>query len=218
MPLTFLVLLSSGAWLFLHNIVCLLPAVIQAACSLLLEVQRARQNEASSIQWFSDNIKINYETHSACFATAVLPPKRARLPNVLLEAFRSCSVLYPERRPIVEALFTAHEFKNSHHLAKLLTSFCKAADELLSQNLVTFFEAKEAQGGSWEEKSSSLGISHLKFLVSAAQKHMREFEALGVLQDASPLHVPSGVFSEVSESTKASLKFRSVIIQKGEVS
>ena len=63
-----------------------------------------------------------------------------------------------------------------------------------------------------------LGLPLLKAVISQAQRHLREFDALGLLQGGGALQMASGAHSEFSGSTRANLKFSSMVLQGTEVS
>ena len=95
------------------------------------------------------------------------------------------------------------EFATSQKLAQSLDRVCLALDELYSY-----------QTSTSTMKPFHLGLHKLKAIVLLAEKHMKEFEGLGLLSTEGdppqnePLKMPSIVYSEVSQSTRASLKFK----------
>ena len=206
----------AGSWLFLQGIDKLPVAVLQTACTLLLQIQQAKLSQSSSIQWINDTIRINPDSRNTCFASVLVGQSTtSRLPESLLEAFKTCSITMPQRKTFIEALLIMHKFENAAHIANLTATFCDAVEELFNKNLTShLFGSKENMNR--HSRATSLGASHLKAVISLAQRHMREFEGLGMLQ--SSLHMPSGAYSEISGSTKASLRFRSVVLQHGNVS
>ena len=224
--------------MFLRGLDQLPAAVLQTTCDLLTEVQRARETQATSLQWRGETIRVTHDNPSACFASVLVHPGQPfpRLPSSVSQSFKTCSVPLPDLRLILEALFLVHEFESAVHLAKQLSFLCDAFTELFGQN----FAAIAYQNSNTETESAKsreehvaayccppgmdlparppLGLRFLKGVVSLAQRHMQEFDALGLMDTGEgggggALHALSTVYSEISESTRASLKFRSTLTQ-----
>ena len=167
-----------------------------------------------------------------------------QLTSAISDAFKTCSVPHPNRQLILKTLFLVHEFESAARLAKQLNLLCEAFTELFSQNLATklYLSGIEMDSRPPDEHMKEhcstnldplphpplrlphpplglprpqLGLQLLAGVVSLAQRHMREFEALGLMETGGGggvLHAPSTVYSEVSESTRASLRFKSTMM------
>ena len=163
-----------------------------------------------------ENIKISSE--GVCLASIstplpllsdyVLPPI---LPSSLVDAFKICSVEAPDRREILNALFGIHLFENAASLAESLQIFCNAFEEIF-----TPLSTGDISGPNSSTTSVYISLHWLKTVVLLSQKHMREFYNLGAISAdnvgqpvaGDGLHAPSMVYSEISESTRASMKGR----------
>ena len=227
----------SGSWLFLRGLDQLPAAVLQTAFDLLTEVQRARETQATALHWRGETIRVTHDNPSACFASVLVHPERSfpQLPSSVSQSFKTCSVPCPDIRLILKALFHVHEFENAVHLAKQLNILYDAVTELFGQNFAALAdqnntETETESAKSREERLAAyccppgtdlpprppLGLRLLKGVVSLAQRHMQEFDALGLMETGEgggALHALSTVYSEISESTRASLKFRSTLTQ-----
>lgn len=224
--------------MFLRGLDHLPPAVLQTTCDLLTEVQRARESQATSLHWRGETIRVTHDNPSACFASVLVHPGQSfpRLSSGVFQSFKTCSVPCPDLRLILEASFLVHEFESAVHLAKQLSFLYDAVNELFGQN----FAALAYKNSSTETESAKsqeehvaayccppgmdlpprppLGLRLLKDVVSLAQRHMQEFDALGLMETGEgggggALHALSTVYSEISESTRASLKFKSTLTQ-----
>lgn len=151
----------------------------------------------------------------ACFSTININDPSISYkqhPVSLLKAFHSCCLSPPNRKPILEAFFAAQGFRNSTLLATLLEDVCISVEELFSEDTAG---SQETCQFFHNHVFSRLKLQQLKVIVAMAQKHMKEFENIGVLRIENGqtydegLQMPSLVYSEVSQSTRASLKFRS---------
>ena len=209
---------TPGSWLLLDTIDQLLPAVLQTACTLLSQIKLAHHTQTPTIQYLSDSIHIKHDSPGACFATSITPSNVANLPHSLMEAFTTISITRPAEKPVLEALLIAAEFENASYLAKQLSTFSHAIDELFNQNTALFLQ--EGRTHTTERAVTfPLGLRHLRAVVSLAQRHMKEFEAVGnLLGHEETLHMPSTVYLEFSVSTRTSLKFRSIVMRDSQVS
>ena len=199
-----------------------------------MEVQRTRETRVTSLHWRGETIRVTHDNPSACFASVLVRPGQSfpQLPSSVSQAFKTCSVPRPDLRLILEALFLVHEFETAVHLAKQLNSLCDAFTELLGQNLAArAYHIETESVKSQEERVAAyccspgmdlprhppLGLQLLRGVVTLAQRHMQEFDALGLMEtgggEGGALHAMSTVYSEISESTRASLKFRSTPTQ-----
>ena len=227
---------SPGSWLFLRGLDQLPAAVLQTTCDLLMEVQRARETQATSLHWRGETIRVTHDNPSACFASVLVHPGQSfpQLPSSVSQSFKTCNVPCPDLRLILEALFLVHEFENAVHLAKQLSVLYDAVTELFCQNFAALAyqnNCTETESAKLQEERAAvyccppgmdlpprppLGLRLLKGVVSLAQRHMQEFDALGLMETGEgggALHALSTVYSEISESTRASLKFRSTLTQ-----
>ena len=167
-------------------------------------------------QWMGEKIKLSSDSVGVCFASITTPsfahsPAVSHIPPTLLEAFKTCNVQIPERKLILKALFLAQGFENAIFLAESLETTCKAVEELLNTDFVATLASDIESGSQIAKQSSTISIFCLKTIVALAQKHMLEFGALLDPQiQATNLQMPSVVYSEFSESTRASLKFRTL--------
>lgn len=234
-----------GCWLLLRGLDQLPTTVLQTTCDLLAEVQKARQSQTPSLHWRGEMVRVTHDNPSTCFASIIVHPGQCSPPpqitSAISDAFKTCSVPYPNQQLILKTLFLVHEFESASYLAKQLNLLCEAFTELFGQDLAsrlylnrTEMESKECMEGHCSTNVDSLphpplgsthpcpplgltrpllGLQLLKGVVSLAQRHMREFEALGLMETGGgALHAPSTVYSEVSESTRASLRFRSTMM------
>lgn len=210
-------LFLSGCWLFLHSIDHLQPSILQATCSLLSLIrQRRHKKEEASLEWMGEKITLSTDDTGICFASIntpltfpdySLPPV---FPTSLAAAFKPCSVETPDMVEILKVMFTTHHFENAASLANSLFTFCGALEEL-SRPLLP----QGTASGSTDSYSSRINLNWLEKIVSLSRKHMNEFYSLGAIStdDDQPvagdgLHVSSMVYSEISESTRASIKGR----------
>lgn len=137
-----------------------------------------------------------------------IPP----LPSSLANSFKICDVQVPDLNEATRILFAIRNFNNASSLADSLTMFCRAYEEVFMTAPVP------ACSHSSSGDSVALNLQWLEMVISLSQKHMREFYGVGALasDDSEPLlaaggeglHVPSMVYSEISESTRASWKDR----------
>ena len=201
--------------MFLHSLDALRPSILQTACSLLLKAQHANRSHSSNLHWMEESIPLPSETHEACFATVAYPifgQKKNQLPTSVLDIFQACNFSPPNRKVFLEALFLAQGFRTSSLLATLLDNVCLAVEELYSNNIPGF---QVSVTTLQTPVFSQLSFHQLTVIVSMAERHMQEFENLGLLQIESgqapgeTLQMPSMVYSEISQSTRASLRFRS---------
>lgn len=162
-----------------------------------------------------ETIPLPSEVHGACFATITCPiasQKRIQLPTSVLEVFQTCNISPPNRKLVLEALFLTRGFRTSSLLATSLDNVCLAVEELYTDTIPGFqFSLAPLQ----TPVLSQLSFHQLKVIVSMAERHLKEFENLGLFHFESgqapgeTLQMPSMVYSEVSQSTRASLKFKS---------
>lgn len=128
------------------------------------------------------------------------------LPSSLANSFKICDVQVQDLNEATKILFAIRNFDNASSLADSLTTFCRVYEQ------VFMVDSSSPPG----EPSITLDLRWLEMIVSLSQKHMKEFYGVGALasDDNEPLltaggeglHVPSIVYSEISESTRASLK------------
>lgn len=205
--------------MYLHAIDQLQSSVLKTACSLLVLIQQARRSNETSLEWMGEKIKLSTEHAGICFSSIsfplslpdyVVPPV---LPGCLVEAFRPCSVHIPDKVEILKVLFATHQFENASGLAESLHTFCRALEQL-SKPLPPH-EATSTDSAT--PPADFLSLNWLEMIVSLSQKHMKEFYSLGVLSDedlaeeggpptGEGLHAASMVYSEISGSTRASLR------------
>lgn len=205
-----------GCWLYLHSINHLQPHVLQATCRLLCLIQQARRRKEASLEWMGEKIKLSIEHPGCCFASINIPlsfldyTTSPVLSSSLAGAFQSCSVEIPDTVEILKAMFATQQFQNAASLAESLSTFCGALGEL-STPLMTL----ESFPGS--SHPPHLSLYCMEMIVSLSQRHMCEFYSVGAISDdednsqqmdRDSLHMASVVYSEISESTRASIRGR----------
>lgn len=207
--------------MFLQSVDCLQPAVQQTACTLLAELKDAQINHRSSIQAVGDNVRLSVDECGVCFANPSYHQNSCSsassyLPTSLLETFKTYSISVPERKQILEAFFRSHQFDSAVYLAETLDQFCSAAQELFETSIVSLLVEGPDQ---YCQNSSSLHLSlhQLKSIVALARTFMQEFEGISMSgEESSPqhgaLHMASVVYSEISQSTRTSLKYKSNLL------
>lgn len=204
--LLYIITLYTGSWLLLHSVDALTPSTLQAVCSLLVNFQQARRASSPYLQWRRDTIPLSYDLPGACFATLSNSHHKDPLPCSLLEYFQTFSITLPDQKVLLESLFVINEFITSHQLAKMLNNVCLAIEELFSDQIEENSDIKTTN------TPFHLGIYKLKAIIALSRKHKTEMEALGILSaedgDPNPLKMPSIVYSEISQSTRTSLKIR----------
>lgn len=138
------------------------------------------------------------------FSDYTLPPV---LPSSLAKAFKTCNIEAPDVAWILKAMFSTHQFESASYLAGSLTKFCGALQELLNP--------LPASDKTSSDQAPFLSLCLLEMIVSLSQKHMREFYSQGAItgdDDVQPmgggLHASSVVYSEISGSTRGSLRDR----------
>ena len=218
----------TGSWLFLENVDCLQPAILQTACTLLAELKDAQTNRKSSIHALGDTIHLQLDECGVCFANTsyswnnFTPKESSNLPVSLLETFKTCSVNLLDRKLVLEAFFISQRFENASYLAESLDKFCQALQELLQVNLASIF-SQELTEYSKNSSPAYLSLHQLKSIVALARTFMQEFESIAVVSEEGlspqhgPLHMASMVYSEISHSTLNSLKYKTPFIPTGGV-
>lgn len=166
------------------------------------------------MQWMGEEIKLSIEHAGFCFASINTPlsfPDYTTppvLPSVLAGAFKSCSVEAPDTMQILKAMFATRQFQNAASLADSLFTFCGALKELGTPLMVP-------ESLSCESRPPQMSLYWLEMIISLSQKHLQEFYSVGAISDVEVdsqrmvvdgLHVSSMVYSEISESTRASIK------------
>lgn len=160
-------------------------------------------------------IKLSPNHMGICFASITTPlsfPDYTTppiFPPALTEAFKSCSIGYLDTMEILKVMFATHQFENAASLARSLYTFCGALQELS-----TPLHVQEQPSEPDNARLSFLGLYWLEVIVLLSQKHMKEFYNLGAIPGedgghgmaGNGLHVPSMVYSEISENTRVSLK------------
>lgn len=166
-----------------------------------------------------EKIKLSKEHSGVCFASINTPLSSLPdytpppvLPSSLAAAFESCSVEAPDGMEILKVMFATRLFQNSSSLADSLFTFCGALEELC-----TPLPVPESPSEGLASDPSHVSLYWLEMIVSLSQKHMREFYSVGAIPEEEEdgqrvamdgLHVSSMVYSEISESTRASIKGR----------
>ena len=206
-----------GCWLYLHSINHLQPHVLQATCRLLCLVQQARQRREANLEWMGEKIKLSVEHPGCCIASINTPLSFSDyttspvLPSALAGAFQSCSVEVPDTVEILKVMFATKQFQNAASLAESLSTFRSALEELRTPLMAI----ESLPGNSLPPPQLSLYC--MEMIVSLSQKHMHEFYSVGAISDdeddsqrmgGDNLHMPSVVYSEISQSTHASIRGR----------
>lgn len=208
--------------MFLENVDCLQPAILQTACTLLAELKDAQTNRKSSIQTLGDTINLPLDEFGTCFANTSYQwnncvTESSHLPVSLLETFKTCSVNVLNRKLVLEAFFVSQQFESANYLAETLEKFCQALQELFQINLASIFSQEPTENSS----PSYLSLHQLKSIVALARTFMQEFESIAIVSEEGlspqhgPLHMASMVYSEMSHSTLNSLKYKTPFIPTG---
>ncbi len=204
-----------GCWLYLHCLDQLLPSVLHATCSLLSLIQQARQRGEAELQWMRETLKLSTDQTGVCFASISTPltfPDYSKPPillSSLAKAFKACSIESFDMTGVLKAMFSTHQFESASSLTDSLSTFCGALQELL-QPLPPCATSRS------ELPPPHLSLHLLEMIVSLSQKHMEEFYSQGAISGEDEyqkiggdgLHVSSMVYSEISESTRGSLRDR----------
>ena len=203
--------LCLGCWLYLHSLDKLQPDVLQTACSLLTLLYQARQSGASSFQWVDETIEVFPENPGACLASITIPLESINYapipaqPTSVANSFKICAIHSQDFSEAIKMMFAIRNFTNADSLSKCLSMFCRAYREVFDDVFADSNKSGITFDFQWFNTIASLSQSHMRELYSFGPFDSNDSDPL-LAVGTEGLHVPSIVYSEISEVTRVSLK------------
>lgn len=158
-----------------------------------------------------ETVDVFPENPGACLASITVPLVSVNyapipaLPSALANSFKICSISSQDFSEAAKLMFAIRNFNNAVSLSQSLITFCKAYREVFDNVFSDAHNSGISFDYQWFNMIATLSQRHVQDLYNFGPTNSSDSDPLLAI-GAGGLHVPSLVYSEISEVTRVTLR------------